>query len=349
MTDAIGWARQFATTAAPVVATPFGSGHVNRTYLVVDAEGGRYVLQRVNTGVFTEPARLMENIVRVTTEIARQVGDHRRRLSLVPAKNGAWWLGGDECWRMYHFIAGSTELTPPVTPAEFAAAGVAFGEFLVQVAAIPATDLHVVIPHFHDEPWYFGRLKSAISADPFGRRNDVASEIERTLGFEELSHDFDATAMPLRVTHNDAKISNVLLDAMTREPLCVVDLDTVQPGYAVNDFGDAIRSGATTVPEDAPDPALVHFDIGLFAAFTRGYLGACCDVLTAPEMANLRQGARLMTLETTVRFLTDYLEGDVYYRTSYATHNRDRARNQLALLEDLQRNWQAMAAVIAAC
>ena len=347
MNSALEWARQFATAAPPVSATPFGSGHVNQTFQIEDALGRRYVLQSVNTRAFHQTPQIMENIVKVTKALALQVADPRRRLALVPAITGQWFLGGpDECWRMYDFIEGSSELTPPVTPDEFAAVGAAFGEFLVQVSVIPASEMNCPIPHFHDEPRYFRRLKAVVAADPMGRAGEMASEIKRTMVFEEISHDFDATTMPLRVTHNDAKMSNVLFDSVTREPLCVVDLDTVQPGYAVNDFGDAIRSGATTAAEDEPDPALVHFDIELFTAFVRGYLGVCKDVLEPTELANLRQGARLMTLETTLRFLTDYIEGDVYYRIDYPAHNRDRARNQLALLEDLQRNWQAMADAI---
>jgi len=347
--DATFWARQFATRAAPVSATLFGSGHVNQTYLVVDEAGWRYVLQRLNTSVFRRPDHVMDNIVKVTAALARASNDPRRHLSLVPAKSGEWWLGGDQCWRMYEFIEGSRELTPPVTPDEFAAVGAAFGEFLVAMSVIPASQIHVTIPHFHDEPRYFRHLKQALAVDPLGRAKDVASEIERALSFEQMGHYFDNTEMPLRVTHNDAKLSNVLFDASTHQPLCVVDLDTVQPGLAVNDFGDAIRSGATCALEDEPDLSLVHFDIGLFTAFTRGYLGACGQVLEACELANLRQGALLMTLETTLRFLIDYIEGDVYYHTSYATHNRDRARNQLALLEDMKSNWQSMADAIEAC
>ena len=200
----------------------------------------------------------------------------------------------------------------------------------------------MTIPAFHDEPRYMGRLKAVVAADPLGRAGEMTDEIARALAFEEISHDFDDTKMPVRVTHNDAKMSNVLFDAQTREPLCVVDLDTVQPGFAVNDFGDAIRSGATAAAEDERDLARVRFEPDLFDAFTRGYLAACGDVLEPVEVANLRQGARLMTLETTLRFLTDYIEGDVFYHIGYAEQNRDRARNQLTLLEDMQRYWDTM-------
>jgi len=341
--QALAWASRFETQAPPVSVRRFGSGHLNATYLVTDADGGNYVLQRVNTYAFRRPIQVMENILRVTEAIAAQVSDPRRRLSLVPARSGRWWCGeAAECWRMYNYIDGSMELSPPATEQEFTAVGHAFGDFLVQVSVIPAEEMHVTIPAFHDEPRYIGRLKAVVAADPLGRAGEMTDEIARALAFEEISHDFDDTTMPLRVTHNDAKMSNVLFDAQTHEPLCVVDLDTVQPGYSVNDFGDAIRSGATAATEDETDLARVRFEPDLFAAFTRGYLEACGGVLQPVEVANLRQGARLMTLETTLRFLTDYIEGDVYYHIDYPEQNRDRARNQLTLLEDMQHHWGAM-------
>ena len=345
---ALGWAGRFVTDAPVASAVPFGSGHVNKTYLVTDRTGGRYVLQSLNQKAFHNPTHVMENIVRVTAAMSAQITDPRRHLTLVPSMAGGWWCGAeaDQCWRMYRFIDGSAELSLPVTPDEFAAVGQAFGDFLVRVSVVPAGELHVTIPDFHNEPRYVALLKDAIARDPLGRVHEVVGDIERVLAFEAVSHDFDHTAMPLRVTHNDAKISNVLFDAVTRAPLCVVDLDTVQPGYAVNDFGDAIRSGATSANEDEPDVTKVHFEPELFAAFTRGYLAACGGVLEPVETTNLRQGARMMTLEATLRFLTDYIDGDLYYKIDYETQNRDRARNQLTLLEDIQRQWQVLEQVI---
>ena len=346
--DVAAWAAQFATAAAMVDVARFGSGHVNDTYLVTDEAGNRYVMQSVNRLAFRRPDHVMENILRVTAAMAAQVPDPRRRLTLVPTRSGNWWLDGQDgqCLRMYDFIDGSCELTTPVSLDEFAAVGRAFGDFLVQMAAIPPDQLHVTIEGFHDEPRYISRLKAAVAADPLGRVSEMTKDIELALSYEAISHDFDATTMPLRVTHNDAKVSNVLFDAVTRQPLCVVDLDTVQPGYCVNDFGDAIRSGASTAPEDEADLSRVSFSLDLFAAFTEGYLAACGDVLEPVEIANLRQGARAMTLETSLRFLTDYIEGDVYYRIAYPHHNRDRARNQMTLLQDIDRHWDAMGRLI---
>ncbi|MDR0284728.1 MAG: aminoglycoside phosphotransferase family protein [Propionibacteriaceae bacterium] len=350
MTDApaLAQASRFATAAPAVDARRFGSGHVNATYLITDAGGRRYVLQRINTFAFRHPAHVMENIVKVTSAMAAQIPDPRRRLTLVPTRDGAWWTtAGDDWWRLYDFIPDSTELAEPVAAEEYALVGRAFGEFLVQMAAVDAAELHVTIPHYHDEWLYMAKLKAVVAADPRGRVAEMAADIERVLAFEEVSHAFERTTMPLRVTHNDAKLSNVLVDVTTRQPLCVVDLDTVQPGYAANDFGDIIRSCATTAPESEPDATRVRFAPERFEACVRGYLGACGTVLEPSEIANLAQGARLMTLETSLRFLIDYLEGDLFYHIDYPVQNRDRARNQAALLTDLDRHYDAMCAVIA--
>ncbi|MDR0783688.1 MAG: aminoglycoside phosphotransferase family protein [Propionibacteriaceae bacterium] len=342
-------ASQFATAAAVVQGRRIGSGHVNDTFEVGDAAGRRYILQRLNTMVFRQPAVVMANIVKVTSALAARVADPRRRLSLVPTRAGEAWLAvEDQCWRMYDFIADSTELTPPATLAQCAGVGQAFGEFMLELASLPGEGLQVTIPDFHNEPHYLARLKAAVAADRVGRVSQVPSEIESLLAYETVSHDFDNTAMPLRITHNDAKASNVLFDTTTGQPLAVIDLDTIQPGFVVNDFGDIIRSCATTATEDELDLDAVHFSPARFEACTRAYLAACHSVLTGSELAHLRHGARLMTLETSVRFLTDYLEGDIYYRTAHPGHNLERARNQAKLLADLDRHWDWMGEVIEA-
>ena len=328
---------------------PFGDGHVNLTTLATTNTGARFVLQRLNRASVAHPERAMANIVALTRHLAAKVGDPRRSLRLIPTREGAWWHTDEtgEVWRAYAFVEGSASPPSPLTPAAFRAVGRAFGEFLVQVDDLDPAGLHTTIPHFHDEPRYVARLRAVIAADPLGRAGQVRPEIEAALAYEAISHDFDdPDLMPTRVTHNDAKVANLLVDEITGEPLCVVDLDTVQAGYAVNDFGDAIRSGATSAPEDEPDTARVRFVPELFAAFTQGYLGACGEVLTPAEIAHLRHGARAMTLETSLRFLTDYIEGDVFYRVERPGHNLDRARNQLALLADLSAHWDWMGHVI---
>lgn len=344
MTDALAWAAEFATGAPPVSAERFGSGHVNDTFLVTTGDGGRKVLQRIGRQAFDHPEQVMANVVLVTGAMASLVPDPRHRLTLVPTKDGAWWVtsADGDCWRMYDHIAGSMELARPITPAEFAAVGKAFGDFLVQVADLPADDLYTTIPGFHDEPRYVERLKAVVAADPCGRVDAVRLDIERVLAYEAVSHDLDSAGLPLRVTHNDAKVANVLFDAATRQPLCVVDLDTVQPGYCVNDFGDIVRSGAATAPEDEKDLSLVGFSPQLFEACLEGYMAACGDILTPAEVSHLRHGARLMTLETSLRFLTDHIAGDIFYRIDYPGQNLDRARNQACLLADMDRHWQWM-------
>jgi len=343
---ALEWAAQFCTSASVESARRFGSGHVNDTFLVTDAAGAEYVLQRVGPPEFKRPEQVMANILRVTGAMAG--ADPRRHLTLVPMRDGGWWATSDagDCWRMYEFIAGSCELSAPLSPDEFATVGRAFGDFLVQVAAVPPEDLFVTIPGYHDWPAYVERLKSVVAKDPCGRVSSVRADIERVLAYEEAAHSLDDAGLPLRVTHNDAKVANVLFDADTHEPLCVIDLDTVQPGWSVNDFGDMVRSGAATAPEDDPDIGRVHLSMELYEACLRGYLDACGHILQPPEIAHMRDGARLMTLETSLRFLTDYIEGDVYYHIAYPGQNLDRARNQATLLADIDRHWDKMGAAL---
>ena len=342
-------AARFALPGPVTDVRPFGGGHVNVTFAVTTATGARFVLQQVNRRAFAAPEQVMANILTVTRHLASKTDDPRAALRLVPTRAGDWWHTdeGDQVWRCYDFVEGATSPPAPLTPDTFRLVGAAFGDFLVRLDDLPAESLHTTIPHFHDEPRYVARLKAVVAADPCGRADGVRPEIARALSYEGVSHDFDAPGlMPLRVTHNDAKVANLLVDAVSGAPLAVVDLDTVQPGYAVNDFGDAIRSGATTAPEDEPDPAKVRFVPELFEAFAAGYLGACGDVLQPSEIAHLRHGARIMTLETTLRFLIDYLEGDVYYAQERPGQNLDRARNQGALLDDLDAHWDEMGRII---
>jgi Ser/Thr protein kinase RdoA (MazF antagonist) len=342
-------AARFATAAPPVAAAPFGGGHVNTTYRVTDATGRAYLLQRISRTAFRRPADVMANIVTVTAHLAAKARSPRDHLTLVPTLDGGFWTEAEgETWRLYDFVADSVELGADATTADLRRAGEAFGRFLADVADLPAERLHVTIPDFHNWPRYVARLKQVAAADPLGRRREVGPELEQALSYEDVSHAFDdPDLMPQRVTHNDAKLANVLFDRLTRAPLCVVDLDTVQPGLAVNDFGDSIRSGATSAPEDEGDVTRVHFVPERFAAYAGGFLAAAGPILTASELAHLRHGALLMTLETSLRFLTDYLEGDVYYATDRPGQNLDRARNQLALLADIQAHWNWMAETLA--
>ncbi len=341
-------ARAFVTAAPPVTAEPYGGGHVNDTFRVTDETGRDYLLQRIGPA-FKQPLDVMDNIALVTGHLAAKSPDERTHLTLVPTRDGALWTGNGVggVWRMYHFIERSAELPSPVSATDFRQVGAAFGRFLLDVGDLDAGRLHVTIPHYHDEPQYVALLKQAVTADIAGRVGQVGPEIAQALSYEEFSHRFDDPAlMPLRVAHNDAKVSNVLVDETTHEPLCVVDLDTMQPGLAAFDFGDSIRSGASTAPEDEPDTSKVAFSMDLFAAYADGYLGACGQALTTPEIDNLRTGAAMATLETSLRFLTDYIAGDVYYRVDHPHHNLERCRNQLTLLADIMAHWDDMGDVI---
>ncbi len=322
---------------------PYGSGHINRTYLVETEEDRRYILQRINTAIFPEPAALMRNIIRVTAHLRAKDPEPRHVLTLVPLIAGGYGLdlGEDGFWRMYDFIPGGVCLDRPETPADFRLSGKAFGSFQRQMADFPAEELYEVIPGFHDTPKRFAQLRRAIREDRAGRAASVGREIGFFLSREEgaglLMKLLRAGELPLRVTHNDTKLNNVMLDEKTREPLCVLDLDTVMPGLAATDFGDSIRFGACTAAEDEPETEKVHLDRELYEAYARGFLGACGASLTERELETLPDGARLITLENGARFLTDYLDGDVYYHTERPGQNLDRTRTQMAMVQDMER------------
>ncbi|MDR2895487.1 MAG: aminoglycoside phosphotransferase family protein [Propionibacteriaceae bacterium] len=329
--------------AIPELSCPpetFRGGHVNDSFLLTAAGGSRFLLQRIGPPAFADPDAVMANIVLVTQHLAG-LGDGPQ-LHLQPTTAGAWSLvDGDHHWRVYDFIEDSTSLEAPAELAELTAVGRLQGAFLKQLSDIAVEDLAVVIPHFHDEPRYMERLKVIIEEDPAGRVTAVQAEITQALSYEELSHCFDdPELLPLRATHNDTKLSNVLVTVADHSPICVVDLDTIQPGLVVSDFGDAIRSGAATTVEDS----LVkpRIDLNRFRAYTAGFLAGAAAILTPAEVSHLRQGAAMAALETSLRFLTDHLAGDVYFHVDYPDHNLVRARNQLALLKDILAHWEEL-------
>ena len=241
---------------------------------------------------------------------------------------------------MYEFVTGGISLDRAETPEDFRLSGEAFGQFQRQMADFPAERLVEVIPGFHDTPRRYRAFHQAIREDRKGRAGSVRAEIDFILEREKtaglMMNLLKEGKLPLRVTHNDTKLNNVMLDAETRQPLCILDLDTVMPGLVANDFGESIRFGASTAAEDEPDPGKVHLDIGLYEAFTRGFLSACGNQLTEKEKETLPDGARLMTLENGMRFLTDYLEGDTYFHIERPGHNLDRSRAQLALVSEME-------------
>ena len=334
--------RLFRTEGTPVRCVPYGSGHINQTWLVETDRPHRYILQKVNTAIFPDADGLMRNIILVTEHLRTKDPAPGHVLTLVRTTDGEYYIKrpGNELWRMYEYVNGGICLDRADTAEDFRLSGRAFGLFQRQMADFPAQQLAEVIPGFHDTPARYRALHRAIREDIAGRASRVGEEIrfylerENTAGRMVLMQ--QEGKLPLRVTHNDTKLNNVMLDEITRQPLCILDLDTVMPGLAANDVGDAIRFGASTAAEDEPDTSRVHLDPALYEAFAEGYIGACGADLTETELDTLHEGARLMTLECGVRFLTDYLEGDIYYHTTRPDQNLDRTRTQIALVRDME-------------
>ncbi len=337
-------AQQFRTEGTIIGCVPFGSGHINQTWLVVTNQPHLYILQRVNTETFRDPEGLMNNILMVTEHLRKKDPDPRHVMTLVKLKDGRDYILNDrkELWRMYEYVTGGVCMDRAETAEDFRNSGSAFGTFQKKMADFPAEQLTETIPGFHDTPKRYEALHEAIREDRAGRVKDVQPEIdfmlEREAGAGLLQRMLRAGGLPLRVTHNDTKLNNVMLDEKTREPLCILDLDTVMPGLAANDFGDSIRFGASTAEEDEKDLDKVHLDLELYRAYAEGFLGACGDRLTKAERETLPDGARIITLENAVRFLTDYLNGDTYYHIERPEHNLDRTRTQMALTAEMEKN-----------
>ncbi|MBR6030094.1 MAG: aminoglycoside phosphotransferase family protein [Clostridia bacterium] len=341
----------YALDGRPIHWARYGSGHINETYLVVTTRPHLYILQRINTRIFPDAEGLMRNIVLVTEHIRQKESDPRRVLTLVRTREGSWFVRrGEEIWRLYEFVTGSICLDQAETLEDFRQSGVAFGQFQRQLADFPADRLTEVLPGFHDTPRRYENLRRAIEADAMGRAKTAQAEIEGYLERAEsagkLTGLLEEGALPLRVTHNDTKLNNVMLDEGSRQPLCVIDLDTVMPGLAAYDFGDSIRFGASTAAEDETDLSQVRLSLPHFRAFTQGFLSMCGASLTLLEKQTLPDGARLMTLECGARFLTDYLEGDHYFHTARPGHNLDRARTQLKLVREMEAHWEEMAEIV---
>ena len=341
----------FPLDGSTVSCERYGCGHINETYLVVTENSHRYILQKINNHIFRDVPALMENISAVTGYLRRQIRDPRRVLTLVPTLEGAAYLHHTDgsYWRIYEFVESSICLQSPQSPEDFYQSAVAFGQFQQQLADFPAATLHEVIPNFHNTTDRYRIFHEVLSANVMGRAQNVRAEIEFALAREEeagtLVRLLAEGALPLRVTHNDTKLNNVMLDEAARTPLCVIDLDTVMPGLSAYDFGDSIRFGAATAAEDETDLRKMEMDLGLFETYTRGFLTACPG-LTALETQMLPMGAKLMTLECGVRFLTDYLDGDHYFATHREGHNLDRCRTQIALVESIEAQMDAMKKVV---
>ena len=311
----------------------------------------------MSAAAFKHPDQLMANIVGVTdflrAEIENAGGDaSRETMTVKRTKEGKTWFTDSEngAWRVYPFIEGTICLQSAETPALFAASAKAFGRFQHMLKDYPADTLYETIEKFHDTENRFANLMKAIEADPCGRVKDVQPEISFAMARKEDCSVCLAALregkLPLRVTHNDTKLNNVLIDKATGEGICVIDLDTVMPGLACNDFGDSIRFGANHCAEDERDLSKVNFDLPLFEVYTKGFLEGAAGTLTETEKAYLPWGAKLMTLECGMRFLTDYLEGDHYFAVHRDGQNLDRCRTQFKLVSDMEARWDEMEAIV---
>ena len=335
-------------------AERFGAGHINDTFAVWSADRSRrWIVQRINTDTFTDPAGLMENITGVTAYLRRQIeargGDAgRETLNVIPTRDGrAYYTDPDGgAWRAYVFVEGTVCLQKVENERDFYTVAETFGHFQKQLAGYPAATLHETIARFHDTPNRYANFEKALAADVMGRAREIGPEIAfiraREADCHVLMDQLAAGVLPLRVTHNDTKLNNVLIDQATGKGICVIDLDTVMPGLSAYDFGDSIRFGANDCAEDEPDQSKVHFSLHLYEVFARGYLAAAGSAMTEAERRSLPWGAKLMTLECGIRFLTDYLEGDHYFKISRPAQNLDRARTQFTLVEGMEREFDAM-------
>lgn len=338
------------------------NGHINTTYRMhfTDASGvvQEYVVQKINTNVFKDPDALMQNIVGVTTHLQKKIaargGDVlRETLNFLPAVDGKYYVRDDNgnCWRCYCHVGGVYTCNTIESETVFYNAGEAFGAFQNELADYPGETLAETIPNFHNTVSRFADFERAVKEDAAGRAASVADEIAFVRAREADTHvliDLLAKGeLPVRVTHNDTKLNNILFDEKTNKGICIIDLDTVMPGLALYDFGDSIRFGANTASEDEKDVSKVSLSLPLYEAYTRGYLKSAGKSLTAQEIEYLPFSAKLMTYECGMRFLTDYLNGDTYFKTAYPEHNLVRCHTQFALVRDMEQKTDDMRAVTA--
>ncbi len=332
----------------------YGNGHINSTYCT---ETPKYILQRINNNVFKDPYKLMENIDNVTKFIRKKIeaaggNPDRETLTVMKTKTGEdlYKYDDDNYFRVYKFIGDTKTVEDDKTYNDLYNAGIGFGRFQRMLDDFPAEILHETIVDFHHTPKRVEALKQAIKEDKAGRAAEVKEEIDFALQCAEfadtVTNKIESGEIPVRVTHNDTKINNILFDAVTGEAVAVIDLDTVMPGSVLYDFGDTLRMGASTAAEDEVDLSKVNFDIKAFEMFAKGFLQETKDTLNETEISLLPFSAKLLTYECGIRFLTDYLNGDTYFKIHRPNHNIDRARNQFKLVRDMAENEEKMTAVI---
>lgn len=340
----------FAYAGTPVSCELYGDGHINRTFLIVTDAGARYILQRLSSVAFHDIPGLMSNIIRVTNHITTKDKRPDSTLCFIPSDSGNYYYLDEKgaYWRSYRFVEAIC-IQLPETPDDFYQSAVAFGTFQNQLSDFPAETLSETIPNFHNTPDRYRKFKEKLAEDPCERVKNAREEILFYLSREEeggsLQRMRDQGILPLRVTHNDTKLNNVLLDKKTRKAVCVIDLDTVMPGLSAYDFGDSIRFGASTAVEDEKNLQKVRMDLELFRIYAKGFISSCPS-LTAEEREALPLGAKIMTLECGMRFLTDYLDGDHYFKIGYPEHNLVRARTQMKLVADMEEKWPEMERIL---
>lgn len=344
-----------------VDARPFGSGHINDTYCAWYDQAGlrvRYIHQRVNHHVFKNPVAVMENVARVTHHALERLlaeGNpeaRRRTLTCIPARDGKAYAFDDEgnLWRTYPFIERAKGYDEIENNEQAYQAAKAFGAFQKLTADLGGGRLHETIPDFHHTPKRLEALEAAIADDAAGRLESVRAEIDfaraRAADCARITDLITGGIIPERVTHNDTKLNNVLLDETTAEGICVIDLDTTMPGSALYDFGDMVRTAAPTTREDDPDVSHIGVRLDRFESLVGGYLSAA-SFLNEAERANLAFSGKLLTLECGIRFLTDHLNGDTYFKIKRPGHNLDRCRNQFAFVRAVEQNMAAMEDIVA--
>ncbi|MDI6773777.1 MAG: aminoglycoside phosphotransferase family protein [Verrucomicrobiota bacterium] len=350
-------ARRFRVEGDITYAAPYGSGHINDTYAVtLERSNGqaRYVFQRINHAIFRDVEGLMRNIARVTAHIRGKLegvsgGDlSRATLSLVPTRDGGTFLrtGAGECWRAYEFIAGASTYDVCVGPDQACEAARAFGRFQSLLVDLPGGQLVETLPYFHHTPRRFDALLKAIEEDKAGRRSQVEREIafcmERRRDAVVIVDLIEKRLVPKRITHNDTKLNNVMIDDRTGKGLCVIDLDTVMPGSVLYDFGDMVRTFTPTATEDETDLDKVTLNMAIFEGLVQGYLDAAGKFLTPTERQYLVFSGKLITFTIGVRFLADYLAGDLYFKIARPDHNLDRARTQFKMVREIEERGQEM-------
>lgn len=344
---------QFQTEGNLVSAEPFGNGHINDTLKVTDDKDEiKYVLQRINHNIFTNVEMLQNNIHIVTSQIRKKLEERgetdidRKVLNFLPTKDGKrYYFDGDSYWRVCLFIPNSTSYEE-VTPELSYEAGKAFGDFQSMLADLPEGALGETIPNFHNMEFRLEQFHDAVKANPAGRLDevkDLVEEIEKRAKAMCIQEDlYRAGKLKKRTNHCDTKVNNIMFDANTQKVLCVIDLDTVMPGFVLSDIGDFIRTGANTGAEDDENLENVNVNMEIFKAYTRGYMETAKSFLSPMEIQMLPYGGRLLTYMQTVRFLTDYINGDTYYKIHSPKHNLQRTKAQFKLLQSLEENAAEM-------